>query len=170
MSPTDTPPPQPPAEHHRLKTREEARTAIAALLQHAQRRILIFAPQLDAYYFNTAQLAQLIGEYVARHRENHLRLLVEDSHQALQHNPRLASLAHRLPDCLRVRQVSEAHRGLRDMFVVADHDAYVQQLDIERYDGIAGAQAPQDTIQLARRFERMWELSEPPEHAGRVGL
>ena len=156
--------------HHRLQTREQARAAVAGVVQQAQRQLLVFAPLLDPHYFNTTSIETLIGEFIARQRNNHVRILVEDTRQALLDNARLAQLAHRLPDCVRIRQVGENHRGLRELFVVADHQGYFHQPHIERADSVSSSHATRTAVQLARHFEQMWEQSEPVEDLSRLGL
>jgi hypothetical protein len=170
MHNSDTKTPDETPDHRRLKTRDAARDAIASLFQQAQRQLSIFGPQLDAYYFNTARIEELIGIFIARHHDNHIRILVEDSRQALLDNARLKQLAHRLPDCLRIRQVGENHRGLRDVFVVADHNGYFHQPNMERFESLVSQHAPRETVQLARRFQQMWEESEPAQGLGTLGL
>lgn len=170
MSQPDEPSTQTDAEHHRLQTRKQIHDAIAGVFQQAQRQLVLFAPFLDAQYFNTAKVEALTGEFIARRRDNHLRVLVEDARQTLLNNARLAQLAHRLPDCVRLRQVGEAHRGLRELFVVADHSGYLHQPDIERADSVTSTHAMHTAVQLARRFEQMWEQSEPAEDLNRLGL
>ena len=170
MHPSDDPIAETDPVHQRLQTREQARAAVAGVFQQAQRQLLLFAPLLDAHYFNTTPVETLIGEYIARQRNNQVRILVEDTRQALLDNARLAQLAHRLPDCVRIRQVGENHRGLREVFVVADHQGYFHQPHIERADSITSSHAPRTAVQLARRFEQMWEQSEPVEDLGRLGL
>lgn len=170
MSQPDEPSTQTDAEHQRLQTREQIHDAIAGVFQQAQRQLVLFAPFLDARYFNTAKVETLTGEFIARRRDNQLRVLVEDTRQTLLNNARLAQLAHRLPDCVRLRQVGETHRGLRELFVVADHSGYFHQPDVERADSIASIHATHAAVQLARRFEQMWEQSEPAAELNRLGL
>lgn len=170
MSPSDNHTADTDPEHHRLQTREQARDAIAGVFQLAQRQLLLFAPFLEAHYFNTARVEALIGEFIGRQRDNQLRVLVEDARQALLDNARLTKLAHRLPDCVHIRQVGESHRGLRELFVVADHSGYFHQPQIERADSVTSTHATRTAVQLARRFEQMWEQSEPVEYLSRLGL
>lgn len=157
-------------EHHRLQTREQATAAIADVFALAQRQLLLCGPFLEGLYFNTARIEDLIGTFISRRRDNQLRVLVEDTRHTLLENARLAKLAHRLPDCVRIRQVGEAHRGSREVFVVADHSGYFHQLNIERADSITSTQAPRTAHQFARRFEQMWEQSEAAEDLARLGL
>jgi hypothetical protein len=170
MNPSDTHQAETEPQHHHLQTREQARDAIAGIFQLAQHQLVLFAPLVDTHYFNTAALEMLIGEFIGRGRANQLRILVEDARQALLDNARLAKLAHRLPDCVRIRQVGEAHRGLRELFLVADHSGYFHQPQIERVDSVTSRHATRTAVQLARRFEQMWEQSEPVEDLSRLGL
>ena len=170
MNPPEISTPEKSPEHHRLATRDEVRAAIAALFEQAQRQISIFGPVLERYYFNTARIEELMGKFIARHRTNRIRILTEDCHQVLLDNARFKQLAQRLPDCLSIRQVNEMHRGLKEMFVVADHTGYVHLPDVETCDGVTSTQAPRETLQFARRFEAMWEKSEPAPGLHTVGL
>lgn len=170
MSPPVDPTTETQAEHQRLQTREQVDIAIVAIFQQAQHQLALFAPYLDAHYFNTARIETLIGEFIARRRDNQLRVLVEDTRHTLRTNARLAQLAHRLPDCMQLRQVGENHRGLRDVWLVADHSGYFHQPDVERADSVTSLHAPRTAVQLARRFEQMWEQSEPAEDLNRLGL
>ena len=170
MNPQDTRPGDIEPQHHRLQTSEQARDAIAGLFQQAMHQLVLFAPLVEPRYFNTAALEALIGEFIGRGRGNQLRILIEDGHQVLLDNARLAKLAHRLPDCVRIRKVGEAHRGLRDLFLVADHKGYFHQPQLERIDSVTSGVATRTAVQLARRFEQMWEQSEPVEDLSRLGL
>ena len=170
MSPPETQAPEKPPEHRHLTTRDEVRAAVAALFEQAQRQVLIFGPVLERYYFNTARIEELMGKFIARHRTNRIRILTEDTHQVLLDNARFKQLAQRLPDCLSIRQVNEMHRGLKDMFVVADRTGYVHLPDVETFDGLTSIQAPREALQFTRRFESMWEKSEPAPGLHTVGL
>ena len=170
MNSPETPVPEKTPEHHRLTTRDEVRAAVAVLFEQAQRQILIFGPVLERYYFNTARIEELMGKFIARHRTNRIRILTEDTQQVLLDNARFKQLAQRLPDCLSIRQVNEMHRGLKDMFVVADRTGYVHLPDVETFDGLTSTQAPRAALQFTRRFESMWEKSEPAPGLNTVGL
>lgn len=159
-----------PADHRRLHTRDEVRDAVAALFQQAQRTLVVFAPILDGYYFNTPAIGDLLGKFVATHRDNRVRILVEDALQIIRDDARLVRLAQRLPDCLQIREVSEEHRGFRDMFMVADHSGFLHQESVERGESILGSGAPHEAVQLTRRFDEMWELSEPIQELRATGL
>ena len=159
-----------PAEHRRLHTRDEIRDAVAALFLQAQRTLVVFAPMLDGYCFNTPAIGDLLGKFVATHRDNRARILVEDARQAIRDNARLVRLAQRLPDCLLIREVGEEHRGFRDMFMVADHSGFLHQENVERSESILGTGAPHEAVLLTDRFDKMWECSEPVQELRATGL
>lgn len=161
---------QQPAEHHRLHTRDEIRDAVATLFRQAQRQLVIFSPMLDGYYFNTPAIGELLGKFIATHRTNRARILVEDTRQVMRDNARLIRLAQRLPDCLRIRQVGEQHRGMRDMFMVADHSGFLHQENVEVTQSIMGDKAAHEAVRLIGRFEEMWDRSEPIQELSAMGL
>jgi len=132
---------------------------MAPLLEHARRKVLVFSPRMDGYYFNKAQITQALAGFAAAHRNNRARFLVEDAAQTLRDNVRLIDLCRRLSDFVQMRQVVEEDRGLREMYIVVDDKDYVQQPDVLKPEYIVGTDARREAMALATRFERMWERS-----------
>jgi hypothetical protein len=154
----------------RIHERDGVRDRIAALVEPAQRDVSIFAPQLDPYFFNTARFNQGLAAFATRHRQNHVRILVEDALQAIQDNDRLTGLCRRLSDIVSMRQVAEDHRGRRDMFVLVDRRGYLHQQEISRLDCLVNSAGSIETTMLAGKFEEMWERSEPITAVQPLGL
>src|SRR5690348_234920 len=80
-------PQEKPAPQRRvIKERDEVRDCISQLAESAVREIVIFAPQLDGYFFNTTRASRALASFAARNRHNLVRILVEDTEQALREN------------------------------------------------------------------------------------
>lgn len=146
-------------QHLLIKGRDQIRDRIAELAEQARREVVIFAPQLDPHFFNTARLGRALASFAARHRHNLARLLVEDGGQALRDNDRVADLGRRLGDLIHIRQVSEEYVGHREMFVIVDRTACLHQLDTDKPECLAGARLGRDTVELVERFDEWWERS-----------
>lgn len=146
------------------------REHLALLAEAAQHELAVFAPQLDARLFNTARLSTALAHFVAGHRQRRVRFLVEDGAQALHDNGRVVDLCRRLSDFVDLRQVGEAHRGLREVFVVADRRAYLHQEDTAKPTCVIDPAGRRVALDLATRFESMWEQSEPVAGLRTAGL
>ncbi len=164
-------PPEKPAPQRRvIKERDEVRDSIAQLAESAVREIVIFAPQLDGYFFNTTRASRALASFSARNRHNLVRILVEDTEQALRENDRLVSLCRRLSDFIQIRKVAEEHLGIRELFMTVDHSSYLHQEDSAKPEHLVGLYDTRQTVTLLRRFNEMWDRSEPITALRTTGL
>jgi len=144
-----------------LKSREDIRDAVAALIGLARRDIIVFTPQMEAFFFNSSQLGQMFASFSAAHRNNRARILVEDAAQVLRDNDRLIGLCRRFAEFIQMRQVGEEHRGLREMFVIVDGVSYMHQPDITEPECVVEPSGRKYSLDARRRFDLMWDRSEP---------
>jgi hypothetical protein len=149
---------------------EQVRERLAQLAEGARHDVQLFAPQLDARLFNGARLTAALAHFVSQHRHSRVRFLVEDGEQALRDNQRVVELCRRLSDFIDLRQVGEAHRGLREAFLVADRAAYAHQQDVTQPQFVVDPSGRRTALELAGRFEAMWEQSEPVAGLRTAGL
>src|SRR3989338_7787759 len=59
-------------QHLLIKGRDQIRDRIAELAEQARREVVIFAPQLDPHFFNTARLGRRLGDLI------HIRQVSEE--------------------------------------------------------------------------------------------
>jgi hypothetical protein len=144
-----------------LKSREDIRDAITALIGLARRDIVVFTPQMEAFFFNGSQMSQMLASFSARHRNNRARLLVEDAAQVLRDNDRLIGICRRFAEFIQLRQVGEEHRGLRELFVIVDGVSYLHQPDITEPECVVEPSGRKYCGEASRRFNQMWDRSEP---------
>ncbi|MBI3547043.1 MAG: hypothetical protein HY081_10735 [Gammaproteobacteria bacterium] len=160
-----------PAPQRRIiKERDEVRDYIAELTESAVREIVIFAPQLDGYIFNTTRVSRALASFSARHRYNLVRIVVEDVEQMMRDNDRLVSLCRRLSDFIQIHKVGEEHSGIREMFMAVDHHSYLHQEDNAKPEHLAGRHDTRQTVMLVRRFREIWDRSEPISALRTAGL
>ena len=158
----DAPPEDKPQPTRRIiRERVEVSNFLAELAESAMREIVVFAPLLDGAFFNTPRFARALASFAARHRNNLARIVVEDTEQALRDNDRLVGLCRRLSDFIHMHQVSEEYLGIREMFLVIDHRGYLLQQDVAKPDCVADPRDAHEAVLLARRFDELWDRSEP---------
>lgn len=150
-----------PPERVHTNTRDDLREAIGKLLGHAHRQIAIFAPVMDGYYFNTVHVTQTLARFAAGHHRNLARVLVENDRQVLRDNERIIELIRRFSDFIKMRRVGENHVGLTEMFIIADSSGYLHQPDLTKADSLLDFSDRYKRSQLSRKFEQIWDASEP---------
>ena len=144
-----------------IRDRTEVSNFLALLAENATREIVIFAPRLDGAYFNNSRFARALASFAARHRQNLARIVVEDAQQAIRDNDRLVGLCRRLSDFIHMQQVAEEHLGIREMFMVVDHRGYLHQQETDKPDCVTHPQDGHEAVMLSRRFNELWDRSEP---------
>lgn len=147
-------------EHRHISTHDSLRAAAMELVTSARHEVLICAPILEAAYFNRSDLAQTLGQFVARRIGNRIRIVVENGEHMLQADVRLVELARRFSDLIVIRRLGEQHHGLAELFIVADGTSSLHQSDISTVDAICDFDVPRLAEPLARRFETYWAASE----------
>lgn len=147
--------------HSHPDTREGLRAAQLELVRSAHHELRILTPALDAAAFNGSAMAETLGRFIASHSRNRARVIVEDTEHMLQTCTRFVELARRFSDLLIVRRLGEPHRGLREMFMVADHDSCLYQPDIALVDATLDLHTPKQAGALGQHFEEIWASTEP---------
>lgn len=147
--------------HRHPDTRDELRTAQLDVVRSAQRELRILAPALDAALFNGSAMTEALGRFIAGHSRNRMRVVVEDTEHMLQTCTRFVELVRRFSDLLLVRRLGEPHRGLTEMFVLADDHSCLYQQDLGVVDALLDLHTPRAVGPLASRFEDIWSAAEP---------
>lgn len=147
--------------HKHPETRDSLRRGVLEVILQARHELLICSPALDAILFNSAALGDALTRFLAGHAQNRARIVVEDTEHMLVSCTRLVELARRLSDLLQIRRLGEAHHGMTELFVVADRESCLRQQDTGRVDATLDIAAPRLAVPLARRFDEIWDASEP---------
>jgi hypothetical protein len=153
--------PETPPSRRIIRERREVSDFLSMLAENATREILIFAPRLEGDFFNSSRFSRALASFAARHRQNLARIVVEDTEQTIRDNDRLVGLCRRLSDFIHMHHVAEEHLGMSDMFIVVDHRSYLHQSDITKPDCVAHSHDGHEAVLLARRFNELWDRSEP---------
>jgi hypothetical protein len=151
----------PAANHRHPTTRDDLRVAAVDLIASARREIVICSPALDPALYNRAVVTDALGHCIARHARCRIRIVVEDTEHMLLSCVRLVELTRRFSDIIQIQRLGEPHRGLTEMFIVADGESCLYQQDITVMDATLDLNSPQRAGALAQRFEKIWVAGEP---------
>jgi hypothetical protein len=145
----------------RASGREALKENVALAVESARHAIAIYSPRLDPTHFNQSRVIDALGKFCAGGRPNKVRILVDRGGETIRNNGRISGLARRMSDFIDIRQLSEGSGAPSDMFVVIDRDAYLRQPDSEKAECIVDFSTSHEAGALSKRFEQMWEQSEP---------
>jgi hypothetical protein len=144
----------------RLRGRDVIRETMPPLLGRARREVVVFAAHPEPSYLDTEPFVAELAAFVARHRQNRARLLVDDPARLAREHVRLAEALRRVSDSIEVREIAEHDRGRSDLFVLVDGREYLVLEDCAGIEGRAG-DTRREAIALAEAFEAMWERGIP---------
>lgn len=154
----------------RASGREAVRENVAVAFESAHQHISVYSPRLDPAYFNQSRVIKALATLCAGGRPNKTRILVDRGNETIRSNGRVTNLARRFSDFIDLRQLGEGSGTPSDMFVVIDRNGYLHQPDSEKAECIVDFSASHEVGSLSRRFEQLWERSEPVSGLHVLGL
>jgi hypothetical protein len=149
------------AGHRHLQTREALRSALIDLVNSARNELALVTPMLDNSSWNSAAMGEALRNLLTRGSRHRTRIVVEDTEFMLTACPRLVELARRFSDLILIRRLGEPHRGLNEMFALADRDSCLAQPDVGLVDATLDLAAPAVAAPYLQRFEEIWAAAEP---------
>lgn len=154
----------------RASGREAIQHNVAVAFESARHSISVYAPLLDPANFNQSRPVDALATFCSGGRPNKARILVDRGDETIRNNSRVAHLARRFSDFIDIRQLGEGSGAPSDMFVVIDRGGYLHQPDSEKPECIVDFNASHEVGALSKRFEQLWERSEPIPSLHMLGL
>ena len=154
----------------RASGREALKENVALAFESAHRAIAIYSPHLDPTQFNQSRVIDALATFCAGGRHNKVRILVDHGVETIRSNGRLTGLARRFSDFIDLHHLGEGISAPTDMFIVIDRDSYLHQPDNQKAECIVNFGASHEAGALAKRFEQLWERSEPVAGLHVLGL
>lgn len=144
--------------------------ATALILANAQRELKIFDPDLSRGGYQSLQVHDLLRNFLAKDRLNHLTIILHGSDFFSTRCPRLIELMKRYTHAMSVYLTDEQGQVAQDAFVLTDHGGYLHRFHIDharfKYSqGDVVASRP-----LHERFDQLLEVTHSRLSIGAVGL
>ncbi len=152
------------------ETRDALDETLAALLERARQRVLMFGARLELPVFNSAATHDLLASLVARRRQNQVHFIIGDERYFLSQNRRLLDLCRRFSSFIEGRILPDEFNTGDDLFVVIDDCGYLHQPRAEHPAAVAHFDNRARTAPLIRRFYDVWEFSIPITEVSVLGL
>ena len=153
-----------------IDTLEENREAALSLAKQANYHINIFSQNLDAPLYDNHDFESHLARLARKHPNTRIRILVQDSTQAVQRSHRLIHLAQNMTSSVFIRKPAKPYRGETTSFLVADGLGllYRVQGSTVNYDAQVSFMSPLRARKLDDFFDEVWEQSAPDPQVRRL--
>ena len=153
-----------------LKTRDDNRLAVDALLPLAHRRIEIFTRDLDPPLYDRSPVVEAMTQFALRHRNCRIRILTHDVEPAVKAGNRLIELCRRLSTYAEIRRSHEDYRERSDTFLLVDDYGLLERKLASRFEGRVSFKLPLEVRRLRSEFDEVWERSSTDPELRRLHL
>ena len=148
----------------------ESRVAIDRVIAAARNTLSVFDACLADPAWNNAERCALLKAFLLQRRGNRLRCVLHQPDYLERDAPRLVTLLRQYSSCIEIRRTLGEARCASDPLLLADDHSYWHRLHIEHPRFVLALNNPVDAVLLSRRFEEIWESSEPGWPPTTLGL
>ena len=174
MSSSD--PDKPPSGGYTLLTERVAlngikqyEAAVDRLIGLTLGRIRVFDRRLSSEY-NSAVRIDSMRTFLLANRLNRITIVVHDAEKIRIDCPRLVSLQRQFANALSIHRTLSLARNVYDPFCVSDGSHYARRFHFDSLRGSLALNDADNAAELVRRFEEIWEVSQPAVTATTLGL
>ena len=153
-----------------LRSRDDNRQAVDALLPLAHRRIEIFTRDLDPQLYDRSPVVEAMTQFALRHRNCRIRILTHDVEPAVKAGNRLIELCRRLSTYAEIRRSHEDYRERSDTFLLVDDYGLLDRKLASRFEGRVSFKLPLEVRRLRSEFDEIWERSTTDPELRRLHL
>ena len=152
-----------------LASLKEYHAAIDGLIASALGRIRIFDRRLGSEY-NSAARIDAMRAFLLANRANKISIVLHEVDRIRLDCPRLVTLQRQFASALGIHRTLSIARGVYDPFCVADGSHYARRFHFDTLRGMLAHNDAENAAELVRRFDEIWEVSQPAVMATTLGL
>jgi hypothetical protein len=164
------PPEAPPYERMLLTSRKEYHLAADRVISLAYQELRFFDPDLSDFRLETPERILSLRAFLARSRDNRVKIAVHDPEYVKRHCPRLISLLGSYAGFIAVHRTQGDAAKAQDCFILADRLHVVRRAVAKQPRGVLLVSDPLEGHGMHSRFSEIWESSEPGASASTSGL
>lgn len=146
----------------------EYRAAIDGVIASAQRELCIFDQDLSRLRFEERDRAALLEQFLSASAARRLRVVLRS--ESFVPGPRVQGLFGRHAAAIELRRTPDALTHLADCLVLADGRHGVIRFHFDHARGKGVTENEGEIEPQLKRFEELWELSEPCVLGAPIGL
>jgi len=137
----------------------------------ARRKINIFTQDFDNTFLDNDSFCTAIRTFVVENsRVARINILIQRSENAIRQGHRLVELARRLSSFMEIRRPASQHASIANAFLTFDNSCYLYREIGDRPEGRGCYQDSLRTLELNRKFDEIWAMSEPETEFRRLGF
>jgi hypothetical protein len=148
----------------------ESLTAIEEVVGAAERTIRVFDIALSQRGFNSPAMSEKLRHFFVAGRAHRLYIALHNTDHLDRECPRLLALLRQFPMSIEIHRTIAQAKVAMDPFVIADDHSVWHQQHHEQPRAIVALHSPPDAIPILKRFDEIWESSEPAVSATTLGL
>ena len=156
-------------EAHALSGVGAYEAAIDRLIGTALGRIRIFDRNLGRSH-NAAARIDALRAFLLANNANRLAIVVHDAERIRADCPRLVTLQRHFAHAVAIHRTQSIARGVYDPFCVVDGSHYARRFHFDTPRGTLVLNDADAAAELVRRFEEIWEASQPAVTGTTLGL
>lgn len=169
--PPVTPNPGPNEQSFALTRYSEYIPHACRMLEQCDRNVNIFTQNFDPNILDNEEFSDALRAFVVGNsRAARVRILVQRPETAILQGHRLVELARRLTSMIEIRRPASQHAAVAEAFLTFDNNAYLYRELGDRPEGRGCHDDSLRTLELKRKFDEIWSMSEPEAEFRRLGL
>ena len=144
-----------------IETPDQYRMTVLSMLQQASHCIDIFSQNLEPEILNSKEVEHSILRLAKKHPNTQIRILVQDSDNAVHNGHCLIRLAQTLTSSIFIHTPSAQYKDESHSFILVDRTAFIHRVSASNrnYNATASFHAPRDTAKLIELFDQIWDHS-----------
>ena len=148
----------------------ELRNGLVKIARSARHEFALYAPDLATRLTGTPELETALRDLALSSRRGRIRLLVEDARAAAADGNPLLRLAGTLPSRCSMQQLCAEDEAESEVYAFNDNGDSFHQQNVESATGTLMSGSPLTARDFQRRFDPLWERSEPAPDARRLQI
>lgn len=153
-----------------VEGREAFATTAAQLAGMARRELAVLSFDLPAWAYGTPSFCDAVRGLILSHQRARVRVLIHDVPAVATQSHRLLHLLRELSSYTEIRTLAEHQRGYRDDCLIADEHQVLERDTPESLTARVYRDAPVSGRAARRRFDDLWDGSEPASALRRLYL
>jgi hypothetical protein len=161
---------EPLPENRVLTSLRDYESALAAVLAHAQHKVMIFDPDLTFGGFESSTNVERLKALLVNQPAATVTLVLHDASWLLDRCPRLLALVQRFQHAITVYETNDEAKRVTDSFVLADDDAYLRRFHVQQMRFKYSLEDVATVTALRARFQELTQLTQHQISTTPLGL
>lgn len=142
-----------------LHGREEVHQHSLQLIRQARHTVHIYSPDFEPWLYDSDRMVAACKDFLLRHANNRLQILLHDSQRLLSESHRLLALIERLSNRAQIRLTHPQQETIPDCWLSIDGHGLLLRKTSAPHQGQLLCGQPAKARSYFEQFAAMWDLS-----------